>query len=98
MAKNSSQQEERRDVKIPVTCMDCKHAALHRYGNDPILAACHCKPQPANERFPFEVEIASVLRLCATYRKDNSPKEVEQREHWSTIDNDRFQKTGEFAA
>ena len=78
--QNTSQQkEEKRDVKVPVTCMDCQYSHLHRYDNNPVLAACHCKPQPDNKRFPFEVEIASVLRLCKPYKKDLHHKEIEQR-------------------
>lgn len=65
---------------VLVTCMTCKHAALHRYGNDPILAACHCKPQPGNERFPFEVEVASLQRHCKLHLPTTKEKTVEQRE------------------
>ena len=25
----------------PVCCLNCLHAALHRYGSNPILSACH---------------------------------------------------------
>lgn len=77
-------------MKIPVTCMDCQHADLHCYDKDPILAACHKKPQPNNERFPFEIEIARLPRLCNDYDKDNNPKTIEVRE--------KHQKTGELTA
>jgi hypothetical protein len=62
-----------------VTCMDCEHAILHRYGSNPILAACKCQPQHNNERFPFLVEVASFQRRCANYRHSLTEKQVEIR-------------------
>lgn len=62
-----------------VCCMNCLHAQLHRYGNNPILAACLCQPQPNNERFPYVVEVASPLRKCKSWKLDPNEKEVEQR-------------------
>lgn len=79
MAKKKLPEEPVHKVNIPVTCMTCAHAALHRYDNNPILAACHCKPQPGNEQFPFEIEIASLLRKCVSYTAEKATKEVEQR-------------------
>ena len=78
MAKTNNT-EERRDMKVPVTCLTCEHAHLHRYDNNPVLAACRKKPQEGNERFPFEIEIASLLRLCKPYKKSRTTKEIEQR-------------------
>lgn len=62
-----------------VSCMNCLHAKLHRYGNNPILAACYCKPQQGNERFPYGVEVASPLRRCINWKLDPNRKEVERR-------------------
>lgn len=77
--KTQTKEEPRRNVNIPVTCMTCKHSLLHRYDSNPILAACQCKPQPGNEQFPFEIEIASLLRKCVSYDEAKGTKEVEQR-------------------
>lgn len=62
-----------------VCCLNCLHAILHRYDKDPILAACKCKPQPQNERFPYQVEVACHLRQCSDWELDPQRKEVEQR-------------------
>ena len=62
-----------------VCCLNCLHAQLHRYGNNPILAACLCKPQPDNERFPYQVEVASFLRNCSDWKYDPNEKTVELR-------------------
>lgn len=63
----------------PVCCLDCKHSALHRYGTNPILSACHAQPQPGNERFPYKVEVASFIRICALWKQSTEEKTVEQR-------------------
>ena len=65
--------------KTPAICRTCLHAKLHRYDNNPLLAACQCKPQPDNERFPFEIELANTPRKCESYSFDPSEKEIEQR-------------------
>lgn len=62
-----------------VNCMDCHHAMLHRYNNNPILAACEAQPQPYNDRFPFKVEIASYMRYCACHKHTDAQKVVQQR-------------------
>ncbi len=62
-----------------VTCMNCMNAMLHRYGNNPILAACQAKPQPYNEKFPFEVMVAGHLRSCASHVVSDVQKVVIQR-------------------
>lgn len=62
-----------------VCCLNCIHAQLHRYDSNPILAACHCKPQSYNEHFPYVVEVASPLRKCKSWKLDPNEKEVEQR-------------------
>ena len=63
-----------------VCCLNCQHAELHRYGNNPILAACHTKPQPNNERFPYQIEVACHLRKCSDWKLEPQKKEVEQRQ------------------
>lgn len=62
-----------------VCCMDCAHGPLHRYDNNPVLAACHKKPNCMNERFPYQVEVASVMRRCVDYQKSLVAKVIEQR-------------------
>lgn len=62
-----------------VCCLNCKHAALHRYDNNPVLAACHAQPQPDNERFPYAVEVACHLRKCSDWALDPNKKTIEQR-------------------
>lgn len=63
-----------------VTCSTCIHARLHRYGSNPLLAACEQKPQPTSTRFPFEVEVALAPRHCAVYKKDAKGKDIEHKE------------------
>ena len=65
--------------KHPVCCLNCKNAILHRYGRNPILAACKAKPQPENERFPYEVMVACHLRKCSDWVLEAERKEVELR-------------------
>ncbi len=62
-----------------VTCMTCMNAMLHRYNNNPVLASCLCQPQPYDTRFPYQVEVASVLRKCAKYVESDVVKTVQQR-------------------
>lgn len=62
-----------------VCCLNCLNAKLHRYDNDPILAACMCKPQPDNEKFPYDVQVACHLRSCSKWKLDPNKKEVEKR-------------------
>lgn len=76
---SKSQQEEPKGLKAIVTCMDCMHALLHRYGMNPILSACQQKPQPHDAKFPYQVEVASCKRKCAGYEKSNIVKTVQIR-------------------
>ena len=62
-----------------VRCLNCLHAGLHRYGNNPVLSACHAQPQPENKKFPYQVEIASTPRKCSDWAFDPNEKTVEQR-------------------
>lgn len=77
--KRTSTQTAAATSKKLVCCLNCMHADLHRYGTNPILAACHCKPQHNNERFPYQVEVAWFLRRCDCWKLDPNNKEVEQR-------------------
>ncbi len=83
MAKNNTTQHSAQSRATVgnklVCCLDCLHAMLHRYGTNPILAACQCKPQYNNERFPYQVEVASPVRRCSDWDLDPQNKEVEQR-------------------
>lgn len=83
--KKIPDKEPKRDKKVPVRCNTCLHAHLHRYDSNPILAACHAKPQPDNERFPFEIEVASILRLCNEYDLDLNEKVVQQHTRRQTL-------------
>lgn len=77
--KNTSTTTSTQATPNVVCCLNCLNALLHRYGNNPILAACLCQPQPNNERFPYVVEVASLLRKCKSWKLDPNEKEVEQR-------------------
>ena len=65
-------------IKI-VFCNNCLRAHLLRYSQNPLLAECREKPQPGNDRFPYEREVADAPRQCGMWRLDPNPKEVEQR-------------------
>ena len=60
-------------------CSNCLHANLIRYSQNPLLAECKEKPQPGNERFPYEREVANAPRQCGMWKLDPKPKDVEQR-------------------
>lgn len=62
-----------------VSCMDCVHALLHRYGDNPVLAACMKKPNVMNERFPYQVEVARCKRHCIHHQTEAKVKVIEQR-------------------
>ena len=61
------------------SCMTCKHAMLHRYGTNPVLAACEAKPQPGNAKFPYEVMVASTVWICPHYVKSSTDKWIQPR-------------------
>lgn len=84
MAKTISRSQaaipEKKDKKPGlVCCMDCQHSRLMRYGSNPVLAECRKKPQPGNDRFPYQREVARPLRQCGLYKHTDEPKEIEQR-------------------
>lgn len=64
-----------------VCCMDCFWANLIQYcEHDPVLAECRQKPQLYNERFPYEVEVARVKRICKLHKlQDRSEKTIQKR-------------------
>jgi len=76
-ANKQDKKEEKKNTK-PVCCMNCLHSLLHRYGNNPILAGCKCKPQN-DDRFPYEVQIARFMRVCPDWKESHEEKVVEQR-------------------
>lgn len=61
------------------SCMTCLRAQLHRYGNNPVLAACEAKPQPGNAKFPYEVMVASTVWVCPYYVKSSTDKWIQPR-------------------
>lgn len=71
--------EDRKNTKV-VCCMDCLWANLIRYGNDPIIAECHKRPDPDNEKFPYERQVASARWICPIYKHNDKEKSVEKRE------------------
>ena len=78
-SKNNKSQESKPKVKQLVCCMNCKNAQLHRYDNNPILAACMCQPQPYDMRFPYAIEVARHMRYCGDWKESDIVKTVEQR-------------------
>ena len=62
------------------SCMTCAHSMLHRYGSNPILAACQQKPPPGNAKFPYEVMVASTIWICPQYTEADGDKWVQPRE------------------
>lgn len=79
-------------------CKDCKWADLLQFGNDPLLADFHKKPQPGNERFPYQREVARAMRTCAMHTYEDETKKtvrrLPKRTGWQTYD----VRKGEIAA
>ena len=80
MASKSNNKQGNSQAKAsgPVTCMDCLHSALMQYGCNPILADCHEKPQPGNERFPYQREVARAIRICPLHKHTDKEKVIER--------------------
>ena len=76
---NKSSQEDKANTK-PCSCMTCAHSMLHRYGSNPVLAACQKKPQPYDAKFPYEVFVASMVWVCPRYAEATSDKWIQPRE------------------
>ena len=73
-------EKERKNTEV-VCCMDCAWAHLIQYGSNPVLAECHKKPIPDNEKFPYERMVASSRWICPAWKHDASEKTIEKREH-----------------
>ena len=71
-------QKEKVNTK-PGSCMTCLYAQLHRYENNPVLAACEKKPQPGNAKFPYEVMVASPVWVCPSYKQADGEKWIQPR-------------------
>lgn len=79
MATKTNKQQTQRSTSKLVCCLNCANAQLHRYGCNPILSACKAKPQHDNVQFPFEVVVASFLRMCSNWEESKKENVVEQR-------------------
>lgn len=62
-----------------VCCRNCMHADLIQYGDDPVLAQCLMKPDRYNERFPYDVDVASTPRLCPMHKYTGEEKWIQKR-------------------
>lgn len=63
-----------------VCCMDCFWANLIQYSNNPVLAECRKKPNMYNEKFPYQVEVASTRWICPMYSfQGRSEKSIQHR-------------------
>ena len=79
-SRSQAANPEKKEIKPGlVCCMDCLYSRLMRYGSNPVLAECLKKPQPGNERFPYQREVARPLRQCGMHSHTDDPKEIEQR-------------------
>ena len=72
-------ENEKKNAEV-VCCKDCLWANLIQYENNPVLAECHKKPNPDNEKFPYQREVASSRWICPTWKRDNNQKSIEKRE------------------
>jgi len=70
--------KEKKNTEL-VCCMDCVWARLIQYGTNPVLADCLKKPDPYNEKFPYERQVASARWICPIWKHDNKAKEIEHR-------------------
>ena len=78
MAKNENNQKV---DKSHVRCYDCAKGILHRYGNNPILAACTGKPCISSLIFPYEIEVAMVYRNCKMFGSRQEEATVQLLQH-----------------
>ena len=74
--------KEKKNTEL-VCCMDCVWARLVQYGTNPVLADCLKKPDPYNEKFPYERQVASAKWICPIWKHDNKPKEIEHRKTYA---------------
>lgn len=80
--KTKAQVEAKTSKQAMVCCMTCLHSLLHRYDNNPVLAACQKKPNMTGlnaERFPFEVDVAITMKRCELYDHEAGNKVIELR-------------------
>ena len=70
--------KESKNTKV-ACCRDCVWAKLVQYGDNPVLAACTKRPQPYNERFPYEMMVASAKWICPLFHQDEAEKMIEKR-------------------
>ena len=61
-----------------VCCMNCRHALLLQYGENPVIAECLQKPNPYG-RVPYEREVARVMRHCEMWAEEKAGKWIEKR-------------------
>lgn len=73
---------EKKNTEV-VCCMDCLWARLVQYGSNPVLANCLKKPNPYNDKFPYERQVASARWICPTYKHDSKAKEIEHRKTYA---------------
>lgn len=71
--------KDRNNTEV-VCCLDCIWAKLLQYGTNPVLADCLKKPNPDNDKFPYERQVASARWICPTYKHDTKVKEIEHRD------------------
>lgn len=70
--------EEKKNTEV-ACCMDCFWSNLFRYGSNPVLAQCTRKPNPYNEKFPYQVEVARAKWICPLYKHQEGQKFIQIR-------------------
>ena len=53
-----------------VKCVNCQHAVLMRWGNNPIIAQC---------AYTQDRDVANRKRICARYEEATSQKSIENK-------------------
>lgn len=77
--------QEKPNTKV-VCCLSCFWANLIQYGTNPVLAECRKKPNDGDQRFPYQVEVASAQQICRTYRyQPESEKTIQKRVSRGTL-------------
>lgn len=74
----SNETKEKVNTEV-VSCMDCLHSNLHRYGSNPVLAQCTMRPNPGNAHFPYRVEVAAAKQVCPMYKHADAQKFIQVR-------------------
>jgi len=78
-ARGTAALPQSRGQKKLVCCRNCMHASLIQYGDNPVLAQCLKKPDPYNEKFPYDVDVAGSPRLCAMHQEAIGEKWIQKR-------------------